>query len=252
MIELKNIRFSYGEREILHGVDLSLPRGTLTGIIGPNGCGKTTLMRVAARQATPQSGERQLLGRDFSAFGSKEFARTVAYFPQTRPLPDMTVLDLLACARFAHTGLAARLGAADRAALEQALEKTDTAALSERRLVTLSGGERQRVYLALLLAQEASCLLLDEPTAHLDIGQALWLAALLRAEAREKCVAAVLHDLPLALSTCDRLVLMQSGRILSVSTPEALVKSGQLEAVFGVRALPLTENGRVTYAITQI
>lgn len=243
MLELSHICHAYGKNQVLSDASLKLSAGELVGIIGKNGSGKTTLLRVAAGLLLPTAGTRTLNGTPYAALPRRDFAKEVAYFPQTRPLPALTVWEYVALARYPHKSPLSPLGEADRRAIAAALDKTDTARFADRPLAALSGGERQRVYLALLLAQGASTLLLDEPVAHLDAAQAFALAATLRHLADDgSAVCAVLHDLALALSVCDRLLLFDGGRAVADLPPAALIKSGLIERVLGVRALP-TENG---------
>ena len=240
MIELENLSFSY-DRAVLRGISLHFAPGCVYGILGPNGCGKTTLLRLLAGLAAPAQGTMTLCGRPYDAWRRRELARQVSFLPQERPVPEFTVEECVALGRFPYGGGHTE---ADRRAVAQAMADTGTGALARRRMPELSGGERQRVNIAMLLAQETPVLLLDEPTAALDAAHQFAVMDILRrARDRGRCVIAVLHDLPLALRYCDRLVLLSEGQVHFIGTPAEIVSSGALEEVFGVRCIPVPEGG---------
>lgn len=231
MVELQHITAGYGGSPILHDISLSFPPGTLTAIVGPNGCGKTTLLKTAAGLLTPSGGTLQ---------APEPRSRHIAYLPQTRPLPEMTALRLVLHGRFPWLPWPRRYGPGDDAIARSALRQMGVEDLAEQPLSALSGGTRQKVYLAMALAQDAGTILLDEPTSFLDIGAQLELMALLKDLASQgRAVAAVLHDLPLALSHADRIAVLEEGRLLTLDTPQSLCASGLLDRVFGIRILPL-------------
>ena len=231
MLKLQQISAGYGEKTVLQHISLDFPPGTVTAILGPNGCGKSTLLKAAAG----------LIPLSAGSVGSEEpRARTVAYLPQSRPVPDLTVRQLVLHGRFPWLSWPRRYREADRMAAEAAMERLGVQDLAGRPLAELSGGTRQKCYLAMALAQEAQTLLLDEPTAFLDIGCQLEFLTLCRSLAAQGCsLAAVLHDLPLALSYADRVAVMDGGRILALGTPEEIRRSGILDRVFGVRVLKI-------------
>lgn len=241
MLETQDLSFSYGKKAVLRSLSLRFAPGTLTGIIGPNGCGKSTLLRLLAAQSDPQGGTRLLAGLPFEAWDRRAFARKLSYFPQSRPVPDLTVEELVLCGRYPYGAPFSRPSADDRAAVVKALHETDLVALAHRNLQTLSGGERQRAYLALLLAQQADVLLLDEPTAHLDIPHQLLLMRRLQALRDEgKCVLVVLHELSLALDFCDRILIPFGGEIAADGTPEEVANSDTVPGLFGVSPKKIT------------
>ena len=185
MLELRDVTAGYGGTPVLRTVTFSVPAGSLTALIGPNGCGKTTLLRAAARQLPLSGGGILLDGRPISAYGRTEFARKAAFMPPVRSVPAITVGALVSHGRFPHLGFSRRLRPEDRDAVQAAMEATGVAEWAHRDLRALSGGERQRVYLAMALAQGTGNLLLDEPTTYLDIAHQLRLLALTRELARE-------------------------------------------------------------------
>lgn len=237
MVEIQSLTAGYGGTMILHDISLDLPPGTVTAILGPNGCGKSTLLKAAAGLLPIASG---------TVSAPEPRARHIAYLPQTRRLPDMTAGRLVLLGRFPWLRWPRRYGREDHAIAEAAMKRMGVAELAEKPLAELSGGVRQKCYLAMALAQQAPTLLLDEPTAYLDVGHQLGLMKLCRELAAEgRAVAVVLHDLPLALGYADRVAVMDRGRLLALGTPGEILSSGVLDRVFGIRVLALdTEAGR--------
>lgn len=237
MLELRGITAGYGGTPVLREVSFTVPKGSLTALIGPNGCGKTTLLRAAARQLPLLAGEILLDGRPVSSYGRTEFARKAAFMPQVRSVPAITAGALVAHGRFPHLGFSRRLRPEDRAAVQAAMEATGVADWANRDLRALSGGERQRVYLAMALAQDTDLILLDEPTTYLDPGRQFELLDLIASlPGRGKTVVMVLHDLSHALRYSTQLLLLEQGRLVQQGTPEELYAGGQLDRVFGIRS----------------
>jgi len=235
MIRFDCLRAGYGGDERLHGVSCALAEGKLTALAGPNGSGKSTLLKCAAGVMKPASGTIYLGDQPYSAFDRRGLARRVAYMPQTRPVPEMTVFQLAAQGRYPHQKRGQALTSADREIVEQSLLRAGAMEFAARSVTHLSGGERQRAYLAMMLAQQTDVLLLDEPAAFLDPGGQFALTDLLlslRSEGRT--VAVVMHDLPLALECADRVLVMHSGQLAAHGAPQEVHASGVLDAVFGV------------------
>jgi iron complex transport system ATP-binding protein len=240
-----SISYAYGHRRdaaadfALRDVTVDVPRGSLTGLLGPNGCGKTTLLKVLAGIIAPDAGRVSLHGRQLSAMRRRDIARHLAVVPQeTHPAFDFTVLEMVLMGRHPHIGLLQLEGPHDFAIAGDALAATGTAHLANRQYLTLSGGEKQRVVIASALAQAADVLLLDEPTASLDLGYQLDVASLLARLNRERGVTMVLatHDLNLAASLCDSLVLVREGRVLAQGATRDVLTSSMIRELYQVDA----------------
>ena len=241
ILDVRGLTVSYagGKRKLvaLRDVSLALAAGEVLGLVGPNGCGKTTLIRTVTRVVAFENGEVRLCGDDVVSLSQMEIARRVAVVPQEPVLPEaFSALECVLMGRTPHLRLLENEGARDFEVGRVAMERTDTWDLAERRLGELSGGERQRVVVARALAQETPVLLLDEPTAHLDIGHQASVLGLMQALCREegKAVLAVVHDLTLAAAFCDRLVLLRAGgSVVAEGTPEEIVRAEVLSEVYG-------------------
>jgi iron complex transport system ATP-binding protein len=225
VIALRHVTVVLGGRNVVDDIDLEVAGGEWLALIGPNGAGKTTLLRAVAG-LVPHSGSITLDGRDARRMHRTELSRLVAVVPQDPSTPPwMTVAEYVLLGRTPHLGRLAKEGKRDREVAAGALDRLDLLAYRDRLLGTLSGGERQRVVVARALAQEARLVLLDEPTAALDIGhqqQALELLDLLRAESGLTLVAAM-HDLTLAAQYSDRMVLLDAGRIVADGSPREVL-----------------------------
>jgi iron complex transport system ATP-binding protein len=253
MLEIRDLTVAYGELVALRQVSLSLPAGELLGVVGPNGSGKSTLIRAVTRLVRPRGGSICLDGEEVGCLSQRELARWAAVVPQNPYLPDaFTVLEVALMGRTPHLGLLQSEGRSDLAVVRKALEQTDTWHLAGRRMGDLSGGERQRVVVARALAQETPLLLLDEPTAHLDVGHQAALLDLVGRLCRGegKAVLAAVHDLSLAGQYCDRLVMLNEGRIVGEGEPQAVLSPQLLASVYGTRVSvfphPLTGRPVVT------
>jgi len=227
------------DRDVLRRVSIKVGRGELVGILGPNGSGKTTLLKILGGGLSPQSGRVTLEGRPLSESTRRQIARRIAYVPQDMHVAfDFKVLDIVLMGRFPHLGAFTLEGPDDLVIARHALESTGTAGLEGRPFSTLSGGEKQRVVIASALAQSPQILLLDEPTASLDIGNELEVQALLRRLNADGAVTMVLstHDLNLAAALCHRLVLIKDGMVLAAGRTADVLTPAGIRALYGVDA----------------
>lgn len=238
-LEARRLVVAYDGRVVVDGVDLALPQGSFTVILGPNASGKSTVLRALARVLKPASGDVLFDGRALGEYGSKELARRMGLLPQDAIAPEgMRVADLVSRGRYPHHSALQRWTSTDDTATRDALAATNTADLAERYVDQLSGGQRQRVWVALLLAQQTPVMLLDEPTTFLDIAHQYELLDLLRdLNTQGKTVIAVLHDLNQAARYADNLVLMKEGRVVATGSPSELITAEQVGDVFGIDAV---------------
>lgn len=230
------LRLAYDDRVVVDDLSFEVPDDELTVIIGPNACGKSTLLKALARTLKPQSGSVSLGGRPITSYRSKEIAKRLGMLPQSPIAPEsITVRDLVARGRFPHQGILRQWSKADEEAVEGALEATAIAELADRQVAELSGGQRQRAWIALALAQQTELLLLDEPTTFLDIAHqydVLELCARLHREGRTLVV--VLHDLNQAARYATHLVVMKDGRIVAQGAPRDVLDAALVQDVFGL------------------
>jgi iron complex transport system ATP-binding protein len=247
VIDLRGVTVALGGRPVVDGVDAAVAEGEWLALIGPNGAGKTTLLRAVAG-LVPFTGSIEIGGRPIEELRRSELSRLVAVVPQEPSTPSwMTVAEYVLLGRTPHLGPLAKEGRRDREAAARALARLDLIGYEERRLGTLSGGEKQRVVVARALAQEAQIILLDEPTAALDIGhqqQALELLDLLRGESGLTLVAAM-HDLTLAAQYADRMVLLDAGKVAADGVPRDVLTETLIAGHYGASIDVVPVGGRI-------
>lgn len=238
LVEVTELRFGYEATPVLDGASFDVRLGEILGLIGPNSVGKTTLLRLLSKVLVPQSGTIWLAGRDLAHLRRPEVARIVGVVPQEVALAfPFTVREFVLMGRYPYTRRRFFEGPEDLAAAEKALHAAGVAGLAEKRVHALSGGERQRVLVARALAQRPRLLLLDEPSAHLDLHHQVELAQLIRRLNQEEGTTMVLvsHDVNLAAELADRLLLLAGGRVARLGAPEEVLEPSLIEAVYGCR-----------------
>ena len=233
------LTLGYGGAPVSSHLNVDVPDGSFTVIIGPNACGKSTLLRALARLLPPEAGTVFLDGRDIRESNSKAIARRLGLLPQTSTSPaGITVRDLVARGRFPHQSLLRQWSSTDDDAVANALAATGVSDLASRRVEELSGGQRQRVWLSLVLAQETPLLLLDEPTTFLDITHQLDVLRLCRKLHHDGyTLVAVLHDLNLAFRFATHLIVMSEGKVVAQGTPEEIVTADLIGVVYNISCM---------------
>lgn len=253
MLECIALSTGYAGIRVSRNIDLSVREGEILTLIGPNGCGKTTLLKTLSGLLPPLEGSVLLEGKNIAQFSIRELARRRAYLSQIRETPDLTAEALVAHGRFSHMGFSRRMTAHDRRQVSQAMAVTGIGPWRERRLKQLSGGQCQRAYLAMTVAQETPLLLWDEPTTYLDIHNRLSIMELAKElNRRGKTIVMTLHDLSDALTVSHRVCLMdETGAVCILDTPEAVFRSGEIDRVFSVQSEQVTlRSGRISYVFT--
>ncbi|MDR3053158.1 MAG: ABC transporter ATP-binding protein [Coriobacteriales bacterium] len=252
MIELRDATFTYNHKPFIDGLSLKLETGQISTIIGPNGCGKSTLVKLISRQLHPQHGSVLLDGHDIRHLKTRDFARQVALLAQSSFVPNMEVEQLVLCGRYPHQSFVSAASPDDRRLVEDALSLTGAIAFREKNIRNLSGGERQKVFLAMALAQDTRVIVLDEPTSYLDIHACQDVMQLVQRLNTElgKTIIMVLHDLQNALHYSHNILVMQKGAIIQSGSAEKIVASNAIEEAFQINLKCFWENGNPYYAFT--
>ncbi|HWA20643.1 MAG TPA: ABC transporter ATP-binding protein [Devosia sp.] len=233
----ETLTLAYGERVIVDRLTVTIPDRKITVIVGPNACGKSTLLRALARLLKPKLGSVLLDGQEIQRLPTREVAKRLGLLPQTPIAPEgILVADLVARGRTPHQSAFQQWSAADETAVLDALEATEILDLADRRIDELSGGQRQRVWIAMALAQQTQLLLLDEPTTFLDLKHQIEVLNLVRRLNRNegRTLVLVLHDLNLACRYADHIVAMRDGQIVAEGPPKEIITAANMAAVFGL------------------
>lgn len=238
MLEVSKLEAGYGETVILQNISATIPRGKITALIGPNGCGKSTLLRCLSRLLPPKAGKVLVNGQDIYTLSPKAVAQQLALLPQQHIVPEgIDVRTLVGYGRSPYLKLWGNLTAQDWATVDAAMAETGITTLAYQPVSEMSGGQQQRVFLAMTLAQQTPILLLDEPTTYLDWNHQVALMKIIRARQQQGItIVVVLHDLNQAARYCDYLIVLKSGQIQAVGTPEEVLSETLLETVFSVEA----------------
>lgn len=240
----EKLELGYGNRTVVESLDLEVPPGRITCIVGANACGKSTLLRSMSRLLSPRGGHVLLDGKDVHRLPAKKLARTLGLLPQSPIAPEgIVVADLVGRGRHPHQRVLSRWSREDDAAVADALAATHTTELAERSVDELSGGQRQRVWIAMVLAQQTDLLLLDEPTTFLDVSHQVEVLDLLTDLNRDRgtTIVMVLHDLNLAARYADHLVAMADGSIYASGDPSEVLTGETVKAVFGLDSCVISD-----------
>lgn len=242
-LQARDLNLGYGDHLVVQGLDLIVPEGSFTAVVGPNACGKSTLLRALVRLLPPRSGAVELDGRTIKDWRSKDFAREIAFLPQSTVTPEgIRVEALVRRGRYAHQSVLGSWRPADEDAVTRAMHAAGVEALADRPVEELSGGQRQRVWIAMVLAQETPYLLLDEPTTFLDIAHQYDLLRLLRRLVDDgRTVVAVLHDLNQACRFADHIVAMCEGKIVGSGPPSEVVTVDMVRDVFDMGCIVMPD-----------
>ncbi|EPY2283625.1 ABC transporter ATP-binding protein [Clostridium sporogenes] len=238
-IETKNLDIAYEDTVIVKELNMQIPKGKITSIIGANGCGKSTILKAVGRILKPKNGLVHLSGQDISKLSTKEIAKKMAILPQNPTAPSgLTVSELVAYGRFPHQKGFGNLTKEDKKIVKWALDSTKLSEFERREVDTLSGGQRQRVWIAMALAQQTDLILLDEPTTYLDLAHQLEVLKLLyELNRNQKCtIVMVLHDLNLAARFSDYIIAIQKGAIIKYGPPEEVMTPEVLRKTFNINA----------------
>ncbi|WP_434305799.1 ABC transporter ATP-binding protein [Clostridium botulinum] len=238
-IETKNLDIAYEDTLIVKELNMQIPNGKITSIIGANGCGKSTILKAVGRILKPKKGVVHLSGQDISKLSTKEIAKKMAILPQNPTAPSgLTVSELVAYGRFPHQKGFGNITGEDKKIVKWALAATKLSEFERREVDTLSGGQRQRVWIAMALAQQTDLILLDEPTTYLDLAHQLEVLKLLyELNRNQKCtIVMVLHDLNLAARFSDYIIAIQKGDIIKYGPPEEVMTPEVLRKTFNINA----------------
>ena len=234
-LEIEKITLDYGQQPVIKDLSFQLHPGELFGLVGPNGCGKTSIIKALSRVLSPSAGRILLDGKELTVISRNELARFIGVVPQNPYLPEtFTVFEVVILGRNPYLGLFSRETAGDIAIVWQAMQRTDITHLAKRRIGELSGGEKQRVTIARVLAQEPQVILMDEPTANLDISQQQDILDLVAGMCYEQNIAGLIaiHDLNIAAQYCTRILMLKNGQRYTEGTPGEVITAENVREVF--------------------
>lgn len=240
MMDIKGLSFSYREKPVLTDVEFEVRKGEILGILGPNGCGKTTLLKLLNRNLHPQNGNVLMEGTDLGDISKKKIARHVAVVPQSNEIRfAFSVRDIVSMGRMPFQDSFQGESSEDRRIVEEAMQKTNITEFADRLISTMSGGERQRAIIARALAQRPEILLLDEPTLHLDINHQFEVLDLVKRLSAEEGLTVVIvsHDLPMVVKYCDRMMLIHDHKVFAMGTPQEVLTKENMRTVFNIDAV---------------
>ncbi|HHX56709.1 MAG TPA: ABC transporter ATP-binding protein [Clostridiales bacterium] len=253
MIKLEELSFSYAGNEILDKINLEFETGKINTLIGTNGSGKTTLIKATSGIIENYRGRVVLNGKDIKTYSRKEVARIISVLPQSRNTPEISVADFVEHGRYPHLGYSRIMSKDDMEIVKKAMQVCGIYEFRNRRLTSLSGGEKQKVYIAMIIAQDADIMFLDEPTTYLDIKAQLDIIRIIKdINQSGKTIVLVLHDLILAMNISNCIGILEKGRLVFYGTPHDAYESGYITKLFGVQ-LGLINNSdgkNSTYYIT--
>jgi len=235
-IELKDLSLAYGKNEVIHNVSFQIERGSFVGLVGPNGSGKSTIIKSLSRVMLPTHGAIDIRGHNIAKMKQKDLALLVSVVPQSPLLPSaFTAFEIVLMGRNPHMGFFEYESDEDMAIVEDAMSKTDTLRFRDRRISELSGGEIQSVVIARALAQQTELIILDEPTAALDVSRQIDVLNFLRQHCKDNNITIVtaIHDLNLASHYCDRLILIKKGQVFCDGIPSKVITNENLSDVYG-------------------
>ena len=238
-LEVRGIQYTYGKYLVLDGIDLPIVEGEIIGILGPNGCGKTTLLKNLNKNLSPQGGCILLDGTDLEEMAKKDIAKKVAVVPQTNEIHfAFTVRDIVAMGRMPFQSMMGGQSSEDERIVDEAIRRTGLEKYADRHISTMSGGERQRVIIARAIAQTPETLLMDEPTLHLDISMQFDALDLVSRLSKEMGMTVVIvsHDLPMVARYCDRIVMLHDHKVHAIGRPEEVLTEENMRVVFNVDA----------------
>lgn len=250
MIQLKNVSFNYGKKVIIKEADVNIKKNKITIVVGPNGCGKTTLLKIISGLLPKKTGDIFIDGKDINDYKRNEIAKKISFMPQMRHTPDMTVNDFLMCARYPYMGINKSPSEADITAVNNAITSTNLSTYAHKNLKKLSGGERQKVYFAMTLAQNTDIILMDEPTTYLDMDKQYEILDLIK-RMKNKTIVMVMHDLTYALKYADYIVVMDNGQIIYSGSVEEVLNSDILSKVYNVKVKEIFVDGHKEYIVVK-